>query len=940
MKKATSIILKSLLGLILLILILLFSIPLIFRDKIKEKVVNVINESVEARVSFGDYKLGFFKNFPNLTFSLENLSVAGVGKFEADTLAAANSINLVFNLSSLFGKGGYEVKSVMIDGAGINTVVLEDGSANWDIMKESEETEAEVEADSGVKILLKEVKLLSSSVSYVDRESDIAAWLGNVNGSLSGDLAGSKSDLVITLESDDFDFVMEDMKYINSAKATAFVNVLADIDSMTFRLRENSVTINDLLLNFAGTVAMPGDDIETDLTFRSDETSFKSLISLIPALYMKDFQDLKAEGTFNLAGKAKGIYSSADSTMPDISLDLTVKDGLISYPALPEQIKRINLESSIFIDGTDLDKTRVDVSGFHFELAGNPFDLRFYLRTPMSDPDIDGSAKGKIDLTALTKAVPMDSIKLAGLIDLSVDMAGRMSMLEQSQYDKFKASGNISLKDMLVAMTGYPEVNIREAGMTVTPAFADLKSAEIRIGQGSDFSLGGKLENYIPYLLKNETIRGNLSMYSKQIDFTEIMSGMADDTADEDTSSLAVIKVPGNIDFDFTAKVDKFKYNNINVSNVTGHILVKDGILTLKDTGMDLLGGKVAFNADYDTRDTLNPFVKAEMNVLDLAIKDAFEVFNTLKMLAPTAKGIDGKFAFKLNYSSMLQNDFMPRISTITGAGKMQSSEVTLVESAVFNTMKEVLKVGRGYTNTFRDLNISFNVKDGRLFVSPFNTRVGNIKMNISGDQGLDQTINYVIKTEIPRSELGNAANSLIESLSAQASAFGVTIKPSEIMKVNVNVSGTFLKPVVKPFFGSTPPDSTSVMNIRETAKEAVKETVVEKVEEVRDKVKSEAEIQGDKLVQEAEDRGQQLRDEASRTAEKIRLEARAQADKLVKEAESKGPIARLGAQKAADSVIKEADRKADQLVKEADEKALKLVDEAKAKREELLQKI
>lgn len=940
MKKATSIILKSLLGLILLILILLFSIPLIFRDKIKEKVVNVINESVEARVSFGDYKLGFFKNFPNLTFSLENLSVAGVGKFEADTLAAANSINLVFNLSSLFGKGGYEVKSVMIDGAGINTVVLEDGSANWDIMKESEETEAEVEADSGVKILLKEVKLLSSSVSYVDRESDIAAWLGNVNGSLSGDLAGSKSDLVITLESDDFDFVMEDMKYINSAKATAFVNVLADIDSMIFRLRENSVTINDLLLNFAGTVAMPGDDIETDLTFRSDETSFKSLISLIPALYMKDFQDLKAEGTFNLAGKAKGIYSSADSTMPDISLDLTVKDGLISYPALPEQIKRINLESSIFIDGTDLDKTRVDVSGFHFELAGNPFDLRFYLRTPMSDPDIDGSAKGKIDLTALTKAVPMDSIKLAGLIDLSVDMAGRMSMLEQSQYDKFKASGNISLKDMLVAMTGYPEVNIREAGMTVTPAFADLKSAEISIGQGSDFSLGGKLENYIPYLLKNETIRGNLSMYSKQIDFTEIMSGMADDTADEDTSSLAVIKVPGNIDFDFTAKVDKFKYNNINVSNVTGHILVKDGILTLKDTGMDLLGGKVAFNADYDTRDTLNPFVKAEMNVLDLAIKDAFEVFNTLKMLAPTAKGIDGKFAFKLNYSSMLQNDFMPRISTITGAGKMQSSEVTLVESAVFNTMKEVLKVGRGYTNTFRDLNISFNVKDGRLFVSPFNTRVGNIKMNISGDQGLDQTINYVIKTEIPRSELGNAANSLIESLSAQASAFGVTIKPSEIMKVNVNVSGTFLKPVVKPFFGSTPPDSTSVMNIRETAKEAVKETVVEKVEEVRDKVKSEAEIQGDKLVQEAEDRGQQLRDEASRTAEKIRLEARAQADKLVKEAESKGPIARLGAQKAADSVIKEADRKADQLVKEADEKALKLVDEAKAKREELLQKI
>ncbi len=940
MKKATSIILKSFLGLVLLILILLFAIPLLFRDKIKEKVVNVINESVEARVSFGDYKLGFFKNFPNLTFSLENLSVAGVGKFEGDTLAAARSINLVFNLSSLFGKEGYEVKSVIIDGAGIKTLVLEDGSANWDIMTDSEEEEAEVETDSGMKILLKDVKLLTSSVSYIDRESDISAWLGNVNGSLSGDLAGSKSDLVIALESDDFDFVMEDIKYISSAKATALVNVLADIDSMIFRLRENSVTVNDLLLNFAGTVTMPGDDIETDLTFRSDETSFKSLLSLIPALYMKDFQDLKAEGTFNLSGLAKGIYSSADSTMPDISLDLNVKDGLISYPALPERIKRINIESSIFIDGKDMDKTRVDVSGFHFELAGNPFDMRFYLRTPISDPDIDGSARGKIDLTALTKAVPMDSIKLAGLIDMSVDLAGRMSMLEQSQYDRFKASGNINLKEMLVAMTGYPEVKIREAVISVTPAFAELKNADISIGQGSDFNLGGKLENYIPYVLKDETIRGNLLLHSRQIDLTEIMAGMATETTEEDTASLAVIRVPDNIDFDFNAKVDKFKYNSINVSNVTGHILVKDGILTLKDTGMDLLGGKVAFNADYDTRDTLNPFVKADLSVLDLGIKDAFDVFKTLKMLAPVAKGIDGKFAFTLNYSSLLQNDFMPRISTITGSGLMKSSEVTLVESAVFNTMKEVLKVGEGYTNTFRDLYISFKVRDGRLFVSPFNTRVGNIKMNISGDQGIDQTINYVIKTEIPRSELGLAANSLIESLSAQASAFGVTIKPAEILKVNVNVSGTFLKPVVKPFFGNTPPDSTSVAGIRETAREVVKETVEEKVEEVRDKVKSEAEIQGDKLVQEAEDRGQQLRDEASKAAEKIRLEARAQAEKLVKEAESKGPIAKLGAQKAADGVIKEADRKADQLVKEADEKALKLVDEAKAKREELLQKV
>ena len=935
MKKASSIILKSLLGIVLLILVLLFTVPVIFKGKIKEKVVSVINESVNARVSFGDYKLGFFKNFPNLTFSMNDFSVAGTGDFESDTLAAAKSINLVFNLSSLFGKEGYEVRSILIDAAKIKTLVLEDGSANWDIMKESDETESEGDSDSDIKILLREVKMLNSSFSYIDRESDMAAWLDDLSGSLSGDLTGSKSDLVINLNSDDFTFEMDDMKYISRVKANAIVNVLADLDSMIFRLRDNTVSLNDLQLKLAGTVIMPEDDIETDLTFMAEETSFKSLISLIPAFYMKDFQDLRADGSFNLSGSAKGVYSSADSTMPDISLNLSVKDGLISYPALPEQIRRINVESAIFVDGKDMDKTRVDVTGFHFELAGNPFDMRFYLRTPISDPDIDGSARGKIDLGALSKAVPMDSLELSGLIDIAVDLSGRMSMLEKSQYDRFQASGNIGLKDMTVLMTGYPGISIREADMAITPAFAELKKAELNIGSGSDFSLGGRLQNYIPYMLKDETISGNLSLYSRQIDMTEIMEGMSSDTEDEDTTSLAVIKVPENIDFDFRAKVDKFSYNKINAENVSGHIVVKDGILSFRDTGMDLLGGKVTFNAAYDTRDTLNPFVNASLSVNNLAVKDAFETLNTIRMLAPTAKGVDGKFAFSLNFSSLLQKDFMPRIASITGDGKMQSSELTLVESVVFNTMKEVLKLGQGYTNTFKDLNLSFRIREGRIFVNPFNTRVGNIKMNVSGDQGLDQTVNYVIRTEIPRADLGNAANSLIDGLSAQASVFGLTVKSSDVIKVNVNVTGTFLKPLVKPFFGESAPESLSA-GIRETAGESVKE----KVEEARDKVKSEAEIQGDRLVQEAEETGQKLRDEAASAAEKIRQEARAQADRLIREAESKGPVAKLAAQKAADSVVKEADRRADQLIREADEKAIKLVDEAKSKREELINKI
>lgn len=146
MKKIPGIILKSVLGLILVLFIVLITVPVFFKDKIKTKVEQIINESVNAKVSFGDYKLGFFRNFPDLSFSLKNLSVAGVGPFENDTLASLNSLDLVFNLSSLFGKSGYEVKSIILDNAKIKTIVLEDGSVNYDIMKDSGEIETIGEA--------------------------------------------------------------------------------------------------------------------------------------------------------------------------------------------------------------------------------------------------------------------------------------------------------------------------------------------------------------------------------------------------------------------------------------------------------------------------------------------------------------------------------------------------------------------------------------------------------------------------------------------------------------------------------------------------------------------------------------------------------------------------------------------------------------------------
>jgi hypothetical protein len=940
MKRTAGVIVKILFGLIIIILLALFTVPVIFKDKIRVAVENTINESVNATVKFEDYSLSFFRNFPNLAFSMKNLSVQGIDKFSGDTLAGFESFKLVFNLASLFKNTGYEVKSVVMDRAVINAIVHKDGSVNWDIEKDTTTEEEETGEASDMTILLELVEMRNSSISYIDYEYDMSAYLRDVSFSLTGDMTETETDLKIKLRSGDFTFVMEGMKYLNRTVLEGDIDVLADLEKYKFTFRENYLSVNDLKLNFTGWVSMPEDDIETDLEFSTPQTTFKTLLSLVPAIYMKDYQDLTATGNFVLNGSARGIYSDADSTLPDIRLNMSVENGLISYPDLPEKITNISVISEVFVDGKDMDLTTVQVPKFHMELAGSPFDMAFSLRTPVSDPDFSGFMKGRIDLGALTKAVPMDSMELSGIIDMSVKMAGRMSMLEKGQYDKFQASGNMTIENMLVAMTGYPEVKISNASFEFTPAYAAMPSASLNVGEKSDFLLSGRLENYIPYMLSDGTIKGNLSLRSKVIDATDIMSQMVTDTtATDDTTSLATIHIPRNIDFSFDAAIDQFLYDKIKARNVKGNIIVSDGVLSMRNTGMSILSGNITLNADYDTRDTLKPSVKAGLQITGMGINDAFNTFNTVQMLAPAAKGVAGTINARLDYSSLLGSNMMPVISSISGLGKIQSDEVTLLESASFDKIKEVLKLGEKFSNTFRDINASFKIAGGRIFVSPFDVKSGNLKMNISGDQGIDQTMNYIVKTEIPRADLGSSVNSLINNLSAQAASFGVKFTPAEIIKVNVKVSGTFKKPVITPFFGSGTGETTAG-STKETVKETAKQVVSSAVDDGKAKARSEAEEQGAKIVAEAEQRAQQIRDEAARAAERLRQEAAVQAAKINEAAASKGALAQAAAKKSADSVIKTADTKANQLVQEADQQANRIVEEAKGRSQALIDKI
>src|SRR5699024_5860374 len=197
-----------------------------------------------------------------------------------------------------------------------------------------------------------------------------------------------------------------------------------------------------------GFVAMPGDDIDINLDFEALESDFKNILSLIPAIYQKDFENLKASGRMDLSGQVMGVYN--EERIPGFNVDLAVKDGMFQYPSVPEALTDVQLQLAVRNDDGEPDHTSIDVQQLHFRMGNNPFDAYLTVRNPVSDPLIDGALKGRLNLSDVEKIYPLEEgTSVRGILDMDVEIQGRLSAVENQNFDQFQAKGQVKAQNLL-----------------------------------------------------------------------------------------------------------------------------------------------------------------------------------------------------------------------------------------------------------------------------------------------------------------------------------------------------------------------------------------------------------------------------------------------------------------------------------------------------------
>ena len=780
---------------LLILVVLLFVAPLLFKSQIKALVKNMINDNLNAKVEFSDINLSLLSGFPKAKVSVNDLEIINYEPFEDETLANVKSIDFTMSIKELFKDTDKEpmvVSTITIKEALLVLANDKFGNTNYDIAKKSDvETEVDGGKGNGFSLDIEDYSIINSALTYLDKVSNTKIHITELNHSGHGVFSTETSELDTHTDAN-VSFTVDSTDYLsnNPIKLDALIGL--DLENSKYTFKENKGFINQLPLHFDGYVQQNEDGQIIDITFENPESSFKDFLAVIPEVYSKNLDDVETTGDFKVKGIIKG--RSTEDAIPNLDIRITSNNASFKYPDLPKRVNNISINTSILNTTGNIDDTYVTINKLDFKIDEDVFKSSATLRNLTQNILVDANLDGTLNLGNITKAYPIELDKeLSGILKGNVTSHFDMKAIETNAYDRIQTNGKVEIKDFIFSSEDIVNpMHISEANIEFKPKTISLNTFEVKTGE-SDFSASGSINNLLGFLLSDKDLQGNFNLTSNNFTISDFM--VEDKSVSEDnktTSDSESLKIPAFLDCNITADVKNVMYDNLNLKNVKGILSIKDQKASLKNLTSDIFDGKLAINGSVSTQPKV-PVFDLKLGANDFDIAKSFEGLELLQAIAPIAKALNGKLNTALTITGDLSSDFTPNLNTISGSSiaELLTSTVNPLNTEVLNQLNNTMNFIDFEKLQLKDLKTQFAFDNGKVNVKPFNLTYEDIDIQISGSHGFDKSLDYNIVFDIPAKYLGSEVNQIIGRIN-DSKVNTMTIP------VTANLTGSYIKPNIK----------------------------------------------------------------------------------------------------------------------------------------------
>ncbi|HMI07619.1 MAG TPA: AsmA-like C-terminal region-containing protein, partial [Flavobacterium sp.] len=469
------------------------------------------------------------------------------------------------------------------------------------------------------------------------------------------------------------------------------------------------------------------------------------------------FENMDLKGMLKIDINVKGKYDKANSIFPVTKGSFSLTNGFVKTQYYPNAIENINVNAALSNGNGAFADTKISIDPASFVFEGKPFHLKASFDN-FEDVAYDIKAKGEIDVAKVYKVFSQKGLDLQGYIKADVAFKGKQSDATNGNYNKLQNSGTLALRNIRTTSEYFPKpFVIREGLFTFRQDKMDFNNFLAAYGQ-SDFRMNGHLQNVINYMLsEKEILKGNFTLDADYINVDEFMSApktvaetRKDSIAAASAKPTGVIIIPSNLDIQFTANAQKVNFDGLDIRKAKGNLAVNQGRLTLKNTGFDLIGTNVLFEAAYQNETTKTADFNFKILAKDFDIKRAYNEVKMFREMASAAENAEGIISLGYKVSGKLDGNMQPIYPSLVGGGVLSVKNVKVKGFKMFGAVSKETGTDAIKNPDVSKVDINTSIKSNIITIQRFKFKVAGFRPRIEGATSFDGALNIKMRLGLP----------------------------------------------------------------------------------------------------------------------------------------------------------------------------------------------
>jgi AsmA protein len=472
--------------------------------------------------------------------------------------------------------------------------------------------------------------------------------------------------------------------------------------------------------------------------------------------------DFELKGTLVGEGKAKGKYDPQHKIFPITNAKINLKSGYIKTKYYPNPIININILTTIKNQKGTFSDLKVSLKPAEFTFEGKPVFVEAQLDN-FDDLTYNIKAKGTLDISKIYKVFSQKGLDIDGSVKADLVLKGKQSDAEKGNYSKLHNKGTLELRNILIATEYLPQkFLIKEGIFKINQDKMSFHNFLAAYGQ-SDFRMNGYLQNVFNFATTNTgVLRGSFTLNSTYINADEFMSETEVATTNPATASnpetkstsakveTGVIIIPSNLDLKFQANAQKINFNELTLKDAKGSINMNNGVLTMQNTGFNLIGCKVNMNAKYQASTPKKAQFEYDIIASDFDIKRAYNEIKIFREMASAAEKAQGTISLEYKLKGRLNANMEPIYPSLVGNGIVSVKDIKLHGMKMFSAVAKKTNKDEIKNPELSKVEIKSSIKNNIITLERFKFKFAGFRPRIEGTTSLDGRLNIKMRLGLP----------------------------------------------------------------------------------------------------------------------------------------------------------------------------------------------